>query len=55
LSPLQGEYGLFNPHMYGEGFEPIIEAVKDEKTFLGEHPLKIVSDGRAHRVPYLIG
>ncbi|CAG7648949.1 unnamed protein product, partial [Allacma fusca] len=24
-------------------------------TFLGEHPLKIVSDGRAHRVPYLIG
>ncbi|CAG7719205.1 unnamed protein product [Allacma fusca] len=42
---------LFNPHIYGEGFEPIVEAVKDGKTYLGEQPLKIVSDGRGHRVP----
>jgi hypothetical protein len=29
--------------------------VKDEYSFITEHPLKIISDGKAHRVPLLIG
>ncbi|CAG7822273.1 unnamed protein product, partial [Allacma fusca] len=34
---------------------PSIEAVNDEEAFLVEHPLKIVTEGGAHRVPTLIG
>jgi carboxylesterase type B len=34
---------------------PIVEGVKDERAFITEHPIKIVSGGKAHRVPLLIG
>ncbi|CAG7725234.1 unnamed protein product, partial [Allacma fusca] len=36
-------------------FQPSIEAVNDEEAFLIEHPLQIITDGRGHRVPMLIG
>ncbi|CAG7687337.1 unnamed protein product [Allacma fusca] len=43
------------PDLDYQFFQPSIEAVIDEQAFLVEHPLKILAEGRAHRVPMLIG
>ncbi|CAG7734906.1 unnamed protein product, partial [Allacma fusca] len=53
--PLKEEYELLHPQKCGVGFVPIVEAVKDEHAFLPEHPLTIISNGKAHKVPLLIG
>ncbi|CAG7728616.1 unnamed protein product, partial [Allacma fusca] len=48
--------GITNrPDLEMHVFQPSIEVVNDEEAFLVEHPFQIMADGRAHRVPMLIG
>ena len=36
-------------------FSPTVETVNDEQAFLAEHPLDIMRQGRAQRVPWMTG
>ena len=52
--PQENWYGR-HPQKDGMNSRPCIEAVKDEEAFLTEHPLDIISSGKAHRIPLMIG
>jgi juvenile-hormone esterase len=46
---------ITHPHKNGYLLRPTIEAVNDSETFLAEHPLKVIAEGRASRVPWMSG
>jgi hypothetical protein len=51
-------HGLFLLNdIFQAEFTPTRETSKnqDEKTFLTEHPRKVISEGRFHNVPYVVG
>ena len=52
---LQKNLYSFHPQKDGVHSKPCIEAVKDEEAFMTEHPLDIISSGKAHRIPLMIG
>ncbi|CAG7821048.1 unnamed protein product [Allacma fusca] len=43
------------PDLESHFFMPSIEVVNDEEAFLVEHPLTIMAEGRAHKVPWMVG
>ena len=51
----QENYYNIHPHKDGQHFRPVIEAVDDEEAFMTEHPLEIVTSGKALRVPLMTG
>ncbi|CAG7704399.1 unnamed protein product, partial [Allacma fusca] len=46
---------ILYPHKQGRLFAPTIEAVSDSEAFLTRHPLNILENGLAHRVPWITG
>ncbi|CAG7727296.1 unnamed protein product [Allacma fusca] len=46
---------VFYPHKSGTLFRPSVEAVNDSETFIAQHPLGIVENGLAHKVPWMAG
>ncbi|CAG7678292.1 unnamed protein product [Allacma fusca] len=55
IREVQGPLPTTRPDLDCPVFVPSIEVVNDEEAFLVEHPLQIMAEGRAHRVPILIG
>ena len=46
---------MAQPHRDGLHDRPCIETVKDEEAFITEHPLDIVSSGKALKIPLMMG
>ncbi|CAG7822962.1 unnamed protein product [Allacma fusca] len=46
---------MFSPHKESHFVRPSIEATDDEEAFLVEHPLEILAQGKAQRVPWMAG
>ncbi|CAG7820771.1 unnamed protein product [Allacma fusca] len=53
--PQLRKHQLTKPHIIGQWFEPTIEAVHDSETFLSQHPLAIVEEGKAQQIPLILG
>ncbi|CAG7827252.1 unnamed protein product, partial [Allacma fusca] len=52
---IKTDWIYLNPHQGDTVFGPISEAIADEHAFLTADPIKIIREGKAHRVPLMIG